>query len=296
MASVEIEVHPLTQNPTEAWQKISVKQPKGHDPQVLPLDEPIYENKVRFVCMSDTHSQTAKLPTNFIPDGDVFLHAGDFTKVGRPGEVVDFNAFLKTLPHKHKIVIAGNHDLTFDPTFLDPGQKREDLERCFRVKPNSVDEFLKKRNITSMKQVLKDGVYLEDSETSVHGVRIYGSPWQPEFCDWGFNLDRGQPCLDKWNKIPEGIDVLMTHGPPIGYGDLCVSDQRAGCVELLTSIQKRIKPKFHIFGHIHEGYGAWSDGTTSYINASTCNLRYLPVNPPIIFDVDLPEGYTKYEL
>ena len=74
------------------------------------------------------------------------------------------------------------------------------------------------------------------------------------FCDWAFNLPRGEKCLEKWDLIPEGVDVVMTHGPPIGHGDLCRIDKgRAGCVDLLLTLQNRVKPKFHVFGHIHEG-------------------------------------------
>ena len=75
---------------------------------------------------------------------------------------------------------------------------------------------------------------------------------QPEFYDWAFNLPRGQACQDKWDLIPEGVDVLVTHGPPLGHGDLCTSGQRAGCLQLLHTVQK-LRPKYHIFGHIHEG-------------------------------------------
>lgn len=73
------------------------------------------------------------------------------------------------------------------------------------------------------------------------------------FCDWAFNLPRGQPCLDKWDLIPADVDVLMTHGPPLGHGDQCESGLRAGCLQLLDTIQQRVKPQYHIFGHIHEG-------------------------------------------
>lgn len=110
------------------------------------------------------------------------------------------------------------------------------------------------------------------------------SSWQPEFCKWAFNLKRGEECLKKWNLIPNDIDILITHTPPLGFGDLCCSGVRAGCVELLTSVQKRIKPKYHIFGHVHEAYGIYSDLKIVYINASTCDINYLPNNPPIVFD------------
>ena len=80
-----------------------------------------------------------------------------------------------------------------------------------------------------------------------------GTPWQPEFSGWAFNLPRGSPCLKRWNNIPTETDILITHTPPLGFGDLCSTGVRAGCVELLHSVQKRIKPKYHIYGHIHEG-------------------------------------------
>jgi hypothetical protein len=94
MSSSSIAVHPHTNEPNIAWQKIRIKQPQGQSPQVAPLDKPVHEDRLRFVCMSDTHSMTKRFPDGFIPNGDVFLHAGDFSQVGRPGEIVEFNAFL----------------------------------------------------------------------------------------------------------------------------------------------------------------------------------------------------------
>lgn len=76
---------------------------------------------------------------------------------------------------------------------------------------------------------------------------------QPEFCKWAFNVPRGEPCLSKWDMIPSDTDILVTHTPPVGHGDQCCSGVRAGCVELLTTVQNRVKPKYHVFGHIHEG-------------------------------------------
>lgn len=103
-------------------------------------------------------------------------------------------------------------------------------------------------------QMLTNCIYLEDSETTVLGYRIYGSPWycflffyfkrkkqfiniffcrQPEFCEWGFNLFRGKDLDDTWAKIPSGVDILITHGPPLGRGDLTTSEERAGCFDLV---------------------------------------------------------------
>ncbi len=108
-------------------------------------------------------------------------------------------------------------------------------------------------------------------------------------------MKRGPQLLDKWNAIPANIDILISHSPPLGHGDLCRSGLRAGCTELLSTVQQRVKPKYHIFGHIHEDYGVTSDGKIIFINASTCDVEYSPKNPPIVFDIDLPEGFVKDE-
>lgn len=143
---------------------------------------------------------------------------------------------------------------------------------------------------------------------------------QPTFGGWAFNIHRGEQCLSKWNLIPNDVDVLVTHTPPVGHGDLVCCGERAGCVELLSTIQKRVKPKYHIFGHIHEGkleeqnlvtfnesrvqisicnelftlgYGITSDGKIIFINASTCDINYVPSNLPVVFDIPLPAHIQK---
>ena len=70
---------------------------------------------------------------------------------------------------------------------------------------------------------------------------------------WAFTLERGKALREKWKKIPEGIDFLVTHGPPLGYLDDLAKGGKAGCLDLLYEIKHRVKPKFHVFGHIHEG-------------------------------------------
>lgn len=111
--------------------------------------------------------------------------------------------------------------------------------------------------------------------------------------DTNFQLFSGESCLSKWNKIPKDTQILITHTPPLGHGDLVCSGIRAGCVELLQTVQKRVKPKYHIFGHIHEGYGVSSDGKIIFINASTCDINYKPSNLPVVFDVPLADGFSK---
>ena len=82
---------------------------------------------------------------------------------------------------------------------------------------------------------------------------MYGTPWQPEYCGWAFNLPRGDACAAKWSQIPDGTDILITHTPPLGYGDHCCTGVRAGCEDLLNEVQGRVRPKYHVYGHIHEG-------------------------------------------
>ncbi len=159
---------------------------------------------MRIVAVADTHTFQGDLRQ--IPDGDVFLHAGDLCRGGRLDELRTVAAWLRTLPHRHKIVVAGNHDW------------------CFVREPQAAIE------------VLGPGiVYLQDSEATIDGVRFWGSPWQPAFNDWAFNLPRGEALARKWALIPTGIDVLVTHGPPHGIGDWSGDSVRRGCEDLLRS-------------------------------------------------------------
>lgn len=238
--------------------------------EVTPLDHdaPQKEGHTRFVCMSDTHSRKLQID---VPAGDVLLHAGDMTKIGQPGEFVQFSKLMQSLPHKYKVVIPGNHELGLDPT--------AGRGATYNMAGGKRDECLKS---------ITDCIFLEDHWVKINGIKIYGSPWQPEFAGWAYNLDRGAPLQKVWEKIPDDTDVLMTHGPPIRHGDLCNSGLRAGCVDLMRTIQTRVHPKYHVFGHIHEDPGMTSDGETYYINASTCNRQYRAVQDCIVFDV--PNG------
>lgn len=284
----EIEVDKDTGNPSKAWERIRVHQ-RYYRCDPFPPSTPIAEDKIRFVCISDTHGKIEGSKLH-MPPGDVLLHAGDFTQKGHMNEIQKFNSYLGALPYKVKVVIAGNHDLTFDDNITEASL------RTFGVQKSTVESYLSERGLKSVKQMLTSAIYLEDSLVTVCGIKIYGAPWQPVFCDWGFNLNRGEDILKKWQTIPADLDILMTHGPPVGHGDLTGGNNNAGCVELLNTVQKRVKPKFHVFGHIHEGYGVTSDGYTTFINASTCTRRYLPTNAPIVFDFIIPEGHSKEEL
>lgn len=206
---------------------------------------------MRIVCLSDTHDFHDRL---VVPDGDVLLHAGDTTMGGKPAQVEAFARWFAARPHRHKIVVAGNHDWMFERT---PAQARS---------------------------LLRDVVYLQDDEITVDGLRIWGSPWQPWFHDWAFNLERGPQIAAKWELIPAGIDVLITHGPPAGILDRTSRGEAVGCADLRRELQ-RIRPRLHVFGHIHEAYGTVEIDGTRYVNASICTERYHPVQLPIVVDL-----------
>ena len=206
---------------------------------------------MRLVLLSDTHGLHDHL---VIPDGDVLIHAGDFTLHGDLAEVIEFDNFLAKLPHAHKLVVAGNHDFCFE-------QKREES-----------------------KAALSNALYLEDSGCEIDGHYFWGSPWQPLFMDMAFNLDSESARREKWKAIPAKTAVLITHTPPRGIGDLTSQGEQVGCNALAQEIQSRTLLA-HVFGHIHEGYGIYRHGSTTYVNACNCTLQYLPHQPPVVIDI-----------
>ena len=207
---------------------------------------------MRLVCVSDTHGLHAHVQP---PDGDVLVHAGDWSRRGELPELRAFDAWLGTLPHRHKIVIAGNHDF------------------CFEEQP------------AAARAALTHATYLQDSGCEVDGVRFWGSPWQPWFFDWAFNLRRGAPLRAKWALIPDGTHVLVTHGPPHGVLDVTARGEPVGCEELTLAVD-RVRPRLHVFGHIHEAFGTLARGGTLFVNASFADLRYRPANRAVVVDVD----------
>lgn len=211
---------------------------------------------VRVVAMSDSHNLHRRVE---IPPGDILLHAGDITAQGDLKDLADFDAFLGTLPHRHKIVIAGNHDFCFEQ---DPG---------------------------AAQALMRNAIYLEDAAVTVEGIKIYGSPWQPWFYDWAFNLPRGEALREKWALIPEDVDILVTHGPPRGHLDLTTAGDSAGCDDLRARVEA-VRPAYHVFGHIHEGYGMTRDAHTTYVNACVCTVAYKPWNRPLVFDFVVPRA------
>mmetsp|Transcript_4403 Transcript_4403/g.11997 ORF Transcript_4403/g.11997 Transcript_4403/m.11997 type:complete len:274 (+) Transcript_4403:64-885(+) len=251
--------------------------PEAAGPRLVafPFEEEKPEGWIRFACFSDTHGLHGDIPKDHCPSVDVLLHAGDFTNTGEVEQVRSFAEWLQNYPAAQKIVIAGNHDVTFETEYYERMWRRYHLTQY---------------NSQEARSALIDSgccTYLEDELVEALGYRIFGSPWQPEFCGWAFNLPLGEECRRAWSRIPRDVDILMTHGPPHGVGDLCDHGARVGCPDLLEAIRSRAV-SVSLAGHIHEDYGARQQGGTLYINASTCTLRYRPTNPPIVFDLPPP--------
>jgi len=206
---------------------------------------------VRLVLLSDTHGHHDALA---VPGGDVLVHAGDFTHGGSLEEVAAFGRFLAGLPHPRKVVVAGNHDFALQQ---DPERARDALGACD---------------------------YLEDGSAVIGGVRFHGSPWQPWFLDWAFNLPRGPALAAHWDLIPDDTDVLVTHTPPLGRGDSLADGTAVGCADLAAAVA-RVAPRLHVFGHIHEDAGRTRTGATTFVNAACCDLSYRLARPPVVFDL-----------
>jgi len=265
----------------KVWKTLQVTQQFLPNQRVFVADgregtsPPKKPGHLRFVCISDTHGRHWDLHPR-LPEGDVLLHAGDFSMEGGLEEVQDFARWMRLLPFRHKVVIAGNHDLPFDRSYQGP-----------RIRDGGEAE--KVRNAFAK---VCDGqvTYLEDEQCLIDGISIYGSPWQPAFAGWAFNLPRGEALLDKWRAIPEGVQVLIVHGPALGRRDTCLpSGRRAGCADLLAEVQGRIKPEFLVCGHVHESAGVSFDGTTHFLNASSVNEEYESFHSPLVFDIPVPK-------
>ena len=209
---------------------------------------------MKIVTFSDTHMLHQRVA---IPPGDILIFAGDMSVCRTVQDVAGFNALLSSLPHPCKIVIGGNHDHLL--------AKAPELGR----------------------ELLRDAIYLQDEEATIAGIKFYGSPWQPTFntaaCD-AFALPRGKAMREKWALIPKDTDILITHVPPCGILDEDGGISH-GCSDLLEAVQ-RIRPCFHIFGHIHNHNGVKKIGSTTYINCNVKGPKGM-IRPPLAFDYPL---------
>ncbi|MDZ7934040.1 MAG: metallophosphatase domain-containing protein [Emticicia sp.] len=210
---------------------------------------------MKIVAISDTHGKHQNL---ILPEGDMLIHAGDVSSLGKESEIKDFLNWFSQTDFKHKILIAGNHDFYFEKIAF---------------------------NETIVNQLIPSNIiYLNDCGVEIEGIQLWGSPIQPWFYNWAFNRYRGEDIKKHWNKIPHDVDILITHGPAYGILDKTTRNENVGCEDLLVKI-KQVKPKFHICGHIHEAYGRTKQSNTEFINASVLDQNYNLRNRPVAFEI-----------
>lgn len=203
------------------------------------------------VVVSDTHG---KLSDINVPDGDVLIHCGDFCKFGNLAEFDQFCAELAAFPHRHKIVIAGNHD------YMMVASDRPATERKLRL----------------------SATYLRDEGIVIEGLNFFGVAWR------GRSIFRDGPSV--WDTIPIKTDVLVTHNPPLGIMDTAANGSHIGSEELRTNIT-RVKPLVHCFGHVHCSYGNHKQGGTLFVNAANADESYRPAHPATV--VRITDGVAE---
>lgn len=212
---------------------------------------------MKILFMSDTHGK--HLSIGELPSADVLIHSGDVSYKGEINQIEDFIDWFISLNYMHKIFISGNHDFYFEniPTAI-----------VRRMLPQNT-------------------FYLCDDSVCIEGINFHGSPVTPWFFNWAFNRHRGIEINKHWKLISKNTDVLITHGPPYGILDLNINKEHTGCEDLLIAAN-RIKPTYHLFGHIHESYGIHKTESTTFINGCLLNENYCLKNKPVLFDFNRP--------
>ena len=231
---------------------------------------------MQIIAISDTHGKHRDVE---LPKGDVLVHAGDFTVHGEKSVTLDFVNWFSEQSFEHKIFISGNHDM-----------------------------WAESHEVELSRYASEQGVhYLCNSSVELEGMKFWGSPKTPRFMDWAFMYSPGREAESQWSQIPATMDVIVTHGPPQGIlDDLYVASdnkidndlglasavgshspaqsQSVGC-EALAKRVMQIKPRLHVFGHIHEAFGSVRVGRTQFVNASVMDRHYNLANSPHQLDL-----------
>lgn len=195
-----------------------------------------FKDVLQLVLLSDTHELHREVE---IPTGDILIHAGDFTMFSRsPRAIADFDAWLGEQPHSKKVVIPGNHEFFLD---ADP----------------------------SKRHLLRNATLLINETIEVEGLRIWGSPvTQLSSGSGAFSMRSAGDRERLYTRIPEDTAVLVTHVPPFGILDTAPgSEFHSGCRELFDAVM-RVKPKLHVFGHVHGANGIFQTNDTTFVNAA----------------------------
>jgi Icc-related predicted phosphoesterase len=210
---------------------------------------------MRLVCLSDLHGEL--YPIDEMPKGEVLIVAGDFSARGDMMDVLNFKGWLNELPFSKKIIIAGNHD-------------------GYLAEHNHIGRLLLES---------EDTIYLENSSTEINGLKIFGSPYTPEFNGWHFMRPRGDEMAKIWKQIPDDTDILVTHGPPLGILDTNHRDEKCGCWDLRERIKSLEHLRYHIFGHLHSAHGQKEVYGVKFINCSLLDDDYNLSFEPIVLEI-----------
>jgi Icc-related predicted phosphoesterase len=210
----------------------------------------------RVALVSDTHGKHDRL---IVPACDLLVHCGDFSRRGRRDELDAALAWLARQPAAARVLVAGNHDHVCEH---DPAATRA---ACAAA----------------------GVVYLRDEPASVAGLSLYGSPVTPAFRSLAFNRERGAEIRAHWDKIPGGLDLLITHGPPRGLGDRVFFGAHVGCADLLAAV-RRARPRVHVYGHIHEARGEYRLPDlpgTRFLNVANATLLHGAPREPVVIEL-----------
>ena len=226
--------------------------------------------KVKILFISDTHWLHKEWAQNHkMPAADILVHAGDISGRGSENDVRKFLKWFGELRlYDYKIFIAGNHDFLFE----DKGLLGRSLVKEYASRYMDRGEL----------------IYLEDTGTDIWGLKFWGSPVTRPFNDWAFNRPETK-LAQHWAAIPDDTDVLITHDPPYMIMDYAMwgTHEHCGSPSLYKEVVERIRPKVHVFGHIHEGYGVKEIDGIKFINASCLDGYYNPVNPPTVVELEI---------
>lgn len=227
---------------------------------------------MKITFLSDTHNRHDSIE---LPGGDILIYAGDLMTSGyHSSEIDDFTEWLKNQNYKYKICIAGNHD-----------------RYCEAYPLYTVKDMFEK--------YYDDGIrYICNEMIEIEGLKIYGTPYQPYFCNWAFNVPDEDKLYEIYKQIPEDLDILITHCPPYDILDRshksrpyyhATGEEPLGSEVLLKVLNElgEHKPRYHVFGHIHgDGGNMVEKDETTYINASVCDEGYYPDNKIITLDIE----------
>jgi Icc-related predicted phosphoesterase len=219
---------------------------------------------MKIVAVSDTHQAYLE----DMPKGDILIHAGDFSLLPKNAhenrelmisELTDLKNWFDKIRHNYKytVLVPGNHDWIFEVDY----------------------EFAK--------EFMGETIVLFDESITLDGVTIWGTPINLEYRNWAFNRAAGKELLEHYDKIGEDVDILVTHGPPLGILDQAFPENNSpqlGDIDLLNTVE-RLNLKAHIFGHIHGSHGTLEKNGTLFVNASIMDENYRPTFSPISFEL-----------